>query len=72
MVEVERVTNLIKDRKMSVKEIADALECSMDAVHNVLMLLRSRKTLYVSVGKGGNDFVYTIEKPIPSDEKYWK
>jgi len=64
MVEIERVLKVISEKPHTVKEIADKLDCSTDAVINVLMLVAARKrpVLYVSVAKGGGTFSYSLVK----------
>ena len=69
MVEIERVIAAIGDKPLTVKEIAEKLNCTEDAVTFVLLVVTKRKKpqLYISVARGGQCFAYTTRKPIPSD-----
>ena len=64
MVEIEKVLDAIKDKPLTVKEIARKLNCSEDAVRNVIIFVNARRMhkIYQSVSKDGSTCEYTTCK----------
>jgi len=66
MVEIEGVLNEIRDGYKTIGEIAVKLNCSDDAVNNVLLWVAKHGTpkLYSKVAKGKYSFAFTTNKLI--------